>query len=115
MITNFEEYTQDLTSEELATISKVCEVLSIYTKANPVKSPALVKHINNELRKEQWHVQITEVRLRKIVHTIRATGMLPVIATSKGYYISYDVDDVCAQVRSLIERGQSIDACAKGM
>ena len=115
MITNFEEFTEELTSDELATISKVCEVLSIYTKSNPIKSPVLVDKVNSELRNIHSPVQINAVRLRKLIHVIRANGTLPVIATSKGYYVSYDVDDVCLQIRSLIERSNSISECASGM
>jgi hypothetical protein len=41
--------------------------------------------------------------------------MLPLIATSDGYYVSYDKIEIEKQIQSLKERAESINRCANGM
>ena len=115
MLTNFEDYTQDLTFEELAIVSDVCNIVSKYSKSNPIKARHLVDSIKIHLHTNNIDVRFDEVRLRKIVSHVRANGIMPILATSKGYFVSYDPDDVCSQVQSLAERSQRIDRCAEGL
>jgi hypothetical protein len=40
---------------------------------------------------------------------------LPLIATSQGYYVSYDKQEINAQIQSLVERANSILKSAEGL
>jgi hypothetical protein len=105
MITNFEYETRDLSPQEIALIPVVIEILKNHNSWNPIKSPALCKAVDG----------LTGVRLRKMVNCIRRGGLLPVIATSTGYYCSYDTDEIKRQIASLEERARAIQASAEGL
>jgi hypothetical protein len=53
--------------------------------------------------------------LRKLVNHIRVKGILPIIATSQGYYVSYDKQDILDQINSLTQRANSILNSANGL
>lgn len=108
MVTNFEDYTDVLTKKEMEFVPTLVWVLSFITE--PTKSPKIVK-----LMKAKNFPDFTGVTLRKMVNVIRKTGALPVMASSKGYWVSYDKDDVQRQVDSMTERANSIKACANGL
>jgi len=57
----------------------------------------------------------TQARLRKMVNYFRCTATLPVISTSKGYYVSYDKDDIIYMIKSLKARADAIYAASDGM
>ena len=88
MITNFEEFTSELTEDELKLINPLISGLKSKTKENPIKADAIVIGMNN-FAKEKGLPKITDARLRKIVNYIRSNGVLPKITTSKRYYVSY--------------------------
>ena len=111
MITNFETITYDLTDAEMKFIPLLVAGFSRYTKDNPIKEPDIVTRFNER----NPGMKLTGARLRKLVNHIRVNGLLPLIATSKGYYVSYDKTEVQAQIRSLNERANSILKCSKGM
>jgi hypothetical protein len=113
MITNFEDETQNLSDKELAIVPSIVKAFRKYTKENPIKSPEIVTRYNAGIKKGD--VILNGVRLRKIVNHIRSYGMLPLIATSKGYYVSYDKEEIKLQITSLRERANSIENCAIGL
>lgn len=115
MITNFEEITTGLSPEELFLVPLVCRGFEKYTKANPIKAPLIVAKMKVYLDKEQSNVSFSEPRLRKIVNYIRVNGLLPLIATSNGYYVTDDKVEIERQIQSLKERARSIDRCADGL
>lgn len=109
MITNFEEITFDLTRDELEMVPILVKSFRKRTKANPVKEPEIVKAMRAAGYK------LTGARLRKLCNYIRVTSQIPLIATSKGYYVSYLRKDIEDQVKSLKERANSILSSAKGL
>lgn len=114
MITNFEEITHELTEKELLIVPYVVIELSKYTKSNPVKSFLVVERFNVSI--ESLNIEkLTPRRLRKICNYIRCNGLLPLIATSNGYYVSNDEGEIKKQIKSLIERSNSIRECASGL
>jgi hypothetical protein len=115
MITNFEDLTHELSFEELAMISDVSNIITQFSKSNPIKCRDLVNRIKIHLASNGIDVRFDEVRLRKLINHMRANSILPIIATSKGYFVSYNHDDVCSQIQSLVERANSIEGCAKGL
>lgn len=113
MITNFEEITEELSQEERKVMLDLIVLLRQRSSTNPIKAPAIVRTININLA--PGFRRITEVRLRKMVNFIRSRSMLPVIATSSGYYVSNDPEEIRAQIKSLQERANSINECADGL
>lgn len=111
MITTFEKVTPELTEKELALVPIIIEGFKRYDKSNPIKEPEIVKRFNSK----SYETKLTGARLRKIVNHIRVNGLLPLIATSKGYYVSYNKDEVLNQIKSLRERANSINSCADGL
>jgi hypothetical protein len=115
MITNFEEITSDLTKDELKLISVLVYSFNKRTKDNPIKAPQIVQAMNNYLKERGEKLRLSEPRLRKLVNYIRVNGMIPLIATSNGYYVSYNRQEIVKQINSLNERATSIKACADGL
>lgn len=111
MIKNFEEITVELSENEKLILPQIIKGFSNYTKRNPIKEPEIVKRFNE--RSES--LKISGVRLRKLVNYIRSNGLLPLIATSKGYYVSYDKAEIDAQIISLRQRARSINNSADGL
>lgn len=114
MITNFEHYTLELTDEEKKLIPLLINGFSKRTKDNPIKAPELIQRMN-ENREKYGIKTITEPRLRKLCNFIRSKGILPLIATSDGYYCSHDKTEIQRQIQSLIERADAIYNSANGL
>lgn len=110
MITNFEEVTEQLTKEEIKLLPVLIAGFKNHKADNPIRADEIVRRIN-----ATKHLSITPPRLRKLCNFIRARGMLPLIATSKGYYVSYDREEIRKQIQSLEERAGGIMAAADGL
>jgi predicted glycosyl hydrolase (DUF1957 family) len=115
MITNFEEITASLTEEEKDLIRVLVLSFSKRTAENPIKAPEIVKSVNDYLERNNKKQNFNEVRLRKSVNYIRVNGIIPLIATSNGYYTSYNRAQIVKQIESLRERASAILACADGL
>lgn len=106
MITTFEDKTYELTEGEQSYVPELLDILKQTTKDAPLKEPQILTLMENK---------ISGARLRKLTHHIRHTGLAPVIATSKGYFISYDKEVIKKQIKSLRERARSIEEAANGL
>lgn len=115
MITNFEEITSPLNDEELKLVDIIIDGLKKRGKAEALKGEEICKRINEKKEKLGLQKNLTEARLRKITNHIRTNGLLPIIATSKGYYCSYNYLEIKAQIESLEERAKAIMASADGL
>jgi len=115
MVTNFEEITQELNAQELEFMPKLISGFKNHTKVNPIKAHQIVTFCNQFLIGCDKKLRMTEPRLRKMCNYIRANGLLPLIATSEGYYVSSDPDEIQAQINSLRQRARSIDNSADGL
>jgi len=111
MITNFEEITEKLTEKELEMIPYLVAGFKTHTKENPIKAPAIIKAFNTSMPQ----YKITEPRLRKCVNYIRSKSIIPLIATSKGYYVSNDRNELVSQIMSLRDRSSAIMKCVNGL
>lgn len=60
-------------------------------------------------------IKTTGIRIRKMINHIRSSGSLPVIGTSKGYYISFDQEDIKKAIRSQEERIRQQQRAVNGM
>jgi hypothetical protein len=115
MITNFEIITEELNEKELKIIPILVNGFKNHSQSNPVKAPAIVRNMNNHLKKIGIDLTMTEPRLRKCCNYIRSNSIIPLIATSKGYFVSQDKDIIASQIKSLRERANSINNCANGL
>ena len=109
MITNFEIITAELSEEERELVYLIIRGLETKTKDNPIKGAEICKRLSDK------GYSLPEARLRKITNLIRSSGKLPIIATSKGYYCSYDKEDIRKQIESLMERADAIINSANGL
>jgi hypothetical protein len=115
MIKTFEEHTSELTAEEMEILPIVVHGFRNYKKANPIKSELIVTRLNEYLQKNESKVKMNGPRLRKIVNYIRTNGIIPLIATSNGYFTSDCKETITEQIKSLQERANSIERCATGL
>ena len=114
MINNFEDFTYELTEQEKSLLPILIKGLSNKSSEEPIKASDIVSKMNNfniGTNLPKMH----DVRLRKMVNYIRTNGLLPIIATSKGYFVSYDENIILEQIESLTQRAKSIENCANGL
>lgn len=105
MILGHENFTQELNDEELMLANRLVSAFKKRTKDNPVTAPEIVSGVNANVPLTQ---KFSERRLRKIINYYRVQGILPIISTSKGYYVSYDIKDIEFMITSLSQRANSI-------
>ena len=115
MITNFEEHTHELTSEEMEILPIVVHGFRNYKKDNPIKAELIVTRMNEYLLARGYKTRMTQPRLRKMVNYIRTNGIIALIATSHGYFTSDCKETIQEQIKSLQERANSIQRCAEGL
>lgn len=115
MITNFEEYTFELNDNELKLIPILIRGFNTHSESNPIKATEIIKQMNDYLVQNNAKIRLTQPRLRKCCNYIRSNGMIPLIATSRGYYVSTDKEIIRTQIDSLIQRANSIKRCADGL
>jgi len=109
MILGHTEYTQELNDEELMLAKRLVSAFKKRTKDNPVTAPEIVSGVNANIPLAQ---KFSERGLRKIINYYRVQGILPIISTSKGYHVSYEVEDIQHMITSLSQRASSIlEAC----
>jgi hypothetical protein len=117
MITNFEEITRGLSDEEKSLITILVNAFKqiFNEKSKAIKGPDLIHQVNEWNKTQGIKVVLTEPRLRKICNFIRSKSIIPLIATSKGYYCSYDMLEIELQIKSLQERADAILNSVNGM
>jgi len=109
MITNFEGITKELSETEKLLLEPLIEILEKTNKEKPILS----RELESELKLVD--VKFGGARLRKLTNFIRCNRIIPLIATSKGYYISNNREDIETEIKSLRERANSINNAADGL
>jgi hypothetical protein len=110
MITNFEEVTEEISQYEYEVIiPALIAGFKTKSKSNPIKAADIIDAMSIK------GYQITQARLRKSVNFIRRNGLLPLIATSNGYYCSTDREEIMNQIASLKQRADAIYSAANGL
>jgi hypothetical protein len=115
MIKNFEKHTEELNEEEIKLVPILVNGFKRHGKNDPIKAPEIIKAINDKRVPLGLKNKFSEPRLRKCCNYIRTNGILPLMATSSGYYTSYDPQEIQAQIQSLNERANSILKSAEGL
>lgn len=112
MIAGHENNTYELSNDEIELANKIIPFFKMKTKENPVKAKVIVDGVN---RVYELTPKFTDVRLRKIINYYRCNGIIPIISSSKGYYVSYYQEDIEYMIESLNQRARSIQNCARGL
>ena len=105
------DYVCNLTEEDADISEHLLIFLKKFNKENPIKSFNIVDYWNNNFSKYKF----TDVRLRMIINHYRINGIIPIISTSNGYFVSYLNDDIEAMIISLSQRAKSITDCCDGL
>ena len=117
MITNFEAITSPLTEDELKLIPYLVDGLKKRDKKNAIKGEDICSRLQ-DFKKNigiSEKPKLTDSRLRKMVNYIRINGLLPVGATSNGYFCITDRLEIERQVKSLKQRAEAINAAAEAL
>lgn len=112
MINGFAQQTEPLTDYERDTLLPViCRGLANKVgEARAITNTAITKAMKGA------GYQLTEARLRKIINHIRTTGLIKwLIATSKGYYIATNRQEMEDYIGSLRGRELAIRAVRESM
>lgn len=115
MIKGFEKQTEELNEEEIKLIPILINGFKKHSEKNPIKSDKIVLAMNEHLKTTNFKLKMTDARLRKCVNYIRSNAFLPIIATSNGYYTSFDKVVIEQQMESLRQRANSILNCVVGL
>lgn len=111
MIKGFDNETAPLNEyEERTLLPIIANWLKQTNKLKPIINKKATMFLNSKGYK------LNEARFRKIVNAIRMRDIVPnVVATSKGYYVSSDAEEVAAYIQSLRDRAGAINAMADAL
>ncbi len=112
MITGFEKETQPLTEYEKNVLLPIFlrNLKHKIGAQNSVKNTTIVKKLR------QAGYKISDSRVRKIINHIRVNDLIyGIIATSDGYYIAQNSDEMNSYIVSLENRLSAIDAVLRAM
>lgn len=111
MINGFEKETANLNEYERDTLLPIVVGWLRHTNAD---RPIINRNATQWLKRNGY--SCSEARFRKIVSTIRLECLVEnVIATSKGYYVSDDAEEIADYIQSLRERAGAINAIADAL
>ena len=110
MVTGFELETAPLSDDEKKLVPIIIDGLLAHQGADKaIHGAAICKAVTAKYGK------LTEPRLRKITNFLRSAKIIPVIATSKGYYVSYNAEVIKKQIESLEQRRDAINTAIDGL
>jgi len=104
MINGFEKYTIELNDDELKIVDIIVDRFAKRPGIkNIVTNPQMIDGLKS------IGILTTEPRIRKIIQYIRINCLIPgLIATSKGYYSTDDIDELESWVETMIQRENAI-------
>lgn len=106
MIIGFEDLTYDLTEIEQQVLLPI--IIRGLLKKNGKEHAVTNKSIVAGMEKRGY--KITDIRVRKIINYIRVKNLIPgLLASSKGYYVSTDPQEVAKYIQSLRERNNQVE------
>jgi len=117
MIRNFEEYTHEMTPDEQNHIVPfLVHMLTLaINKEKAITNKKMVNAFNTHYKRLYYQGQGEKLlktsgpRIRKLIHIIRVSDTIPMlVASSKGYYISDDKDEIETYIGSIEDRIRSI-------
>lgn len=112
MVKGFEEKTSSITQQEIELAHRLIPAFKKRTLDNPILANEICTKVNDTMNID---FKLTEVRLRRIVNYYRVNSLLPIISNKKGYYVSYDVNEIRSCIDSLTQRINSMLECTYGL
>jgi len=105
MITNFDDYTIELNQDELKIVPIIVDRFTKWKGSKYiVTNPQIVSGLERNFK-----IKITEPRIRKIIQYIRIENLVPgLIATSKGYYTTDDINELEQWIETMKQRENAI-------
>ena len=110
MLINFESITKDITAKERVEILPLVVQLlrGKVGKERAVKNKQLIKWLKSQ------DVKTNEVKIRKIIHIIHIEGLVKrLIATSRGYFVTTDINEYKKYIESREQRERNIHSATK--
>lgn len=113
-LAGFEEVTEDLNEYELSLVPVFVRGFATKTgKARAITNSSIVTIMNGKYHGKQ---KLSGPRVRKIINHIRNHNLVQgLIATSNGYYVSMDAEEVRKYISSLAGRENEIRRIKEGM
>ena len=110
MIEGFEKETEELNDFEKSLLPKFVAGLSTKKgKGAAITNKQMIAGLKDR------GIEVGEARVRKIINHIRNTGLVEgLIATSKGYYVSNDIEEINKYIESLLGRESAIRIVREG-
>lgn len=105
MINGFEKFTIELNDDEM----KIVRIIVDRFRQKPgIKNIVTNGQMITGL-KNHYQIEITEPRIRKVIQYIRLNNLIPgLIATSKGYYSTDDIDELEKWIETMKQRENAI-------
>lgn len=101
----FDQYTHELSGDEII----AAEIIAARLRQNVGKDKVRTNKFISGILKHEYGLSITGARMRKIINWIRTKGLIPnLIASSAGYYVSNDPEEIDKYVFSLKQRAHAI-------
>lgn len=117
-VINHEDITYELTTKERALIPYVVDILKDKLgRDKAIKGPELRQIVKNKsYLLTGRYLDLSSVRLRKIIHYLRVTGEAGILCSGRlGYWIADNVIDATQMSKSLKQRSNSISEAAAGL
>lgn len=103
MIHGFEDETAALTPKERLLVGDFIKGMTGRSKKDIVTADEIIRRMRGK------GIRLSGPRVRKIINYIRAHGLVKnLVATSKGYYVETDQEELKKYVGGLVERAQAI-------
>lgn len=85
------------------------------SKDNVLSTKKIVTFFTDKKNEIGFSGAFTTQRLQKLVNYIRVNSILPIIATSHGYYCSNDVEDIMEMINQFQGRIDAMKAAQEGL
>ncbi|MCK4822291.1 hypothetical protein KA005_41395 [bacterium] len=111
MLTSFESITQDITEKERTEILPLVVTLLQNSQG---KEKAVKNWQIEAMLRDFEGIYISSVKIRKLIHVIHVEGLVKrLMATSKGYFVTNDIEEYKKYIESREQRERNIHSATK--
>lgn len=103
MLVNFEDYTHELTAVEVS-VAKSLHLVLLKQNGVPITAKQLIARFKSRPVDMFPNFRLDEPRIRKMINFLCNTQMPNLIGTSKGYFVTSDVEELKRATGTLISR-----------
>jgi len=108
MLVNFEDITFNISNSDKKIAESILKLLLKTNKNKRITSKDIVFSLSKKFK-------IPEVKVRVLINSIRQSGKYGIVGTSKGYYISNDIEDIMKAIKSQTMRISQQNRALEGM